>query len=80
MNDLTLSKIYSSIKQEHIPIKKKKKNLWFWYLAKKEDGLGIQPHVNQALMGKGLWIAESQSLWKKILEAKYEVTREGWEL
>lgn len=56
--------------------------MWFWYLAKKEGGLGIWPHVNQALMGKGLWrIEESQSfLWKQILEDKYEVTREGWEL
>lgn len=51
---------------------------------KKMGGLGIRPLklVNQALLGK--WLSrigeDNNSLWRKIILAKYELGRNGWDI
>lgn len=51
---------------------------------RKVGGLGIRPLklVNQALLGKWLWRlgVENDSLWFKVVEAKYGVSRVGWDV
>jgi hypothetical protein len=66
---------------------KKKFNLVDWNSIckpKEDGGLGFRPLrlMNQALLGKWLWrIGEiSNSLWKRILLAKYGARRNGWDI
>ena len=51
---------------------------------KVEGGLGIRPlrQMNQALLGKWLWRLgdESEGLWKELVEGKYGVLRNGWDV
>lgn len=51
---------------------------------KEGGGLGVHPlkQVNNALLGKWLWRVgeDSSSMWKSIMEAKYGVAGNGWDL
>lgn len=51
---------------------------------KEEGGLGIRPlkQMNQALWRKWLWRIgeESDGLWRQVLEMKYGLSRNGWDI
>ena len=54
------------------------------FKPKEGGGLGVHPlkQVNNALLGKWLWRVgeDSSSMWKSIMEAKYGVAGNGWDL